>query len=166
MSDNIYHKKINEMRKKINKDKNNNNNGNNGNTLCEMFADILDSMILPSPEEVCVVTRQRDIDATIKGRPTVSPLAINALFSFEDLDEEGNALNLGETVILENEINIFISLLRALGLKVTALHNHWLFDDPRLFYIHWLSVEDPLDFAEKTAIAFSVLEDFDNDDLL
>lgn len=157
MSENIYyHKKIEEAVKKRSIKK----TDNTEKSLCEQFADILESVILPSPEEVCVVTRQRDIEATIKGRPTISPLAINALFSFEDLDEEGVALNLGETVILEDEINIFISLLRALDLEVTALHNHWLFDEPRLFYIHWLSVEDPLVFAQKTAIAFSVLEDF------
>ncbi len=126
--------------------------------LCEKFADILDSVVLPSPEGVCVVTRQRNISATIKGRPTVSPLAINALFSFEDLDRSGTALNLGETVILEDEINPFITALRAFGLEVTALHNHWLFDDPRLFYIHWLSVDNPLEFAKKTAAAFNFLE--------
>lgn len=131
----------------------------NQDELCNQFADILDSVILPSEEDVCVVTRQRDIDATIAGIPTRSPLVINALFSFEAVDEEGDALNLGETVILQEEINPFISLLRALGIEVTGLHNHWLFEEPRLFYIHFFSVEDPLTFARKVALAFQFLED-------
>jgi hypothetical protein len=30
---------------------------------------------------------------------------------------------------------------------VTALHNHWLFDNPNLWYIHFEKVEKPLVFA-------------------
>lgn len=105
-----------------------------------------------------MVTRFRnELNPTILNRETNSPLAIAALFSFEDLDRSGDALNLGETVILQKETQEFISKLREEGLIVTALHNHWLFDDPRLMYIHWESVEPPLEFARKTAKAFRVL---------
>ncbi|HYF82623.1 MAG TPA: DUF1259 domain-containing protein [Clostridia bacterium] len=126
--------------------------------LCQEFADILESTILESTEELCAVTRVRNIDVEIADRETHSPLVLNALFSFEDMDREGNTLNLGETVILQNEINPFITALRERDIFVTALHNHWLFDRPRLFYIHFLSVEEPLVFAEKVAEAFQLLE--------
>ncbi len=108
--------------------------------------------------DVCVATRFRsELNPTILNRRTKSPLAIAALFSFEDLDSKGNALNLGETVILQEESQRFISELREQGLIVTGFHNHWLFEEPRLMYIHWESVEPPLDFARKTAKAFRVL---------
>ncbi|MBU5674927.1 DUF1259 domain-containing protein [Alkaliphilus sp. MSJ-5] len=126
--------------------------------LCQQFADILESQILVSQGDLCAVTRARNLRPEIAGRPTRSPLVINALFSFESPDAQGNTLNLGETVILQEEINPFISALRALGIEVTALHNHWLFDEPRLFYIHFLSIEDPIIFAIKVAIAFRLLE--------
>lgn len=125
---------------------------------CESFADILQGTILASDNNLCVVMRMRDINATIAGRTTVSPLSLAAMFSFESADQQGNTLNLGETVILPDEINPFISALRAQGIEVTALHNHWLFDHPRLMYIHFLSIENPLRFAEKVARAFKVLE--------
>ncbi|KRI40802.1 hypothetical protein APC20_08260, partial [Acinetobacter baumannii] len=80
---------------------------------------------------VCTVTRIRKINVTIQGRRSRSPLTLAALFSFESRDREGRALNLGETVILQEEINPFITELRKRGIEVTALHNHWLFDDPR-----------------------------------
>ncbi|MFC4557278.1 DUF1259 domain-containing protein [Virgibacillus kekensis] len=127
-------------------------------SLCEEFADILDADSHQIVNEVCVATRLRDeLNPTILDRRTQSPLAIAALFSFENLDSSGNALNLGETVILQKETQAFISALREQDLIVTALHNHWLFDDPRLMYIHWESVEPPLEFAKKTAKAFQVL---------
>jgi len=99
---------------------------------CAEFADILGAEILSTADNVCTVTFMRDIDAEILGRPTHSPLALAALFSFESPDNQGRTLNLGETVILQEEINRFISILRENGILVTALHNHWLFDEPRL----------------------------------
>ncbi len=126
--------------------------------LCQEFADILESTILESTKELCVVTRVRDIEVEIADRETNSPLVLNALFSFEDMDREGKTLNLGETVILQEEINPFITALRERDIIVTALHNHWLFESRRLFYIHFFSVEEPLVFAEKVAEAFQLLE--------
>jgi len=125
--------------------------------LCEQFARILGGTA-EVVNGVCTVTRIRNnLRPLIQNRRTQSILAIAAFFSFEDLDRRGNALNLGETVILQEEINPFISALRAQGIEVTALHNHWLFDSPRLMFIHFKSVEPPLAFAMKAAAAFRVL---------
>ena len=57
---------------------------------------------------------------------------------------------MGETVILQREVNRFISALRNRGIIVTALHNHWLFDKPRLMYMHWEQVSDPVEFARNS----------------
>lgn len=127
--------------------------------LCRQFARILNAEILASEADLCVAQRLRNLRPTILGRKTRSPLVIAALFSFESTDREGKALNLGETVILQEEINPFISVLRKNGIKVTAVHNHWLFENPRLFYIHFESIDNPLAFAKKVAEAFEVLKD-------
>lgn len=126
--------------------------------LCSEFTRILQGTPLSSTPDLCVVSRMRNIRAEILGRITRSPLALNALFSFESLDSQGNALNLGETVILQEEINPFITILRNQGIIITALHNHWLFEQPRLMFIHFESIENPLSFASKVASAFSILE--------
>lgn len=130
---------------------------------CNEFADILGAEILSTAENVCTVTFMRDIDAEILGRTTHSPLALSALFSFESPDNRGRTLNLGETVILQEEINEFISILRGKGILVTALHNHWLFEEPRLMYIHFESIDRPLDFARKVAEALEVLRRTNDD---
>jgi hypothetical protein len=112
---------------------------------CQRLANIIGGEVITS-SPVCVVQRLRDIDATILGRPTQSPLALPFALSFED-NRRGETLNLGETVILQGEINRFLTALRKRGLIVTAVHNHWLFDNPRLMYMHWENVGDPFEFA-------------------
>ncbi|WP_396631743.1 DUF1259 domain-containing protein [Lysinibacillus sp.] len=97
---------------------------------------------------VCVVQRLRDIKATILGRTTRSPLALPFALSFEGIG--ANTLNLGESVVLQEEINPFLTELRKRGLTVTAVHNHWLFDNPRLMYMHWENVGNPTQFAKNS----------------
>ncbi|MDF2858506.1 MAG: hypothetical protein K0Q87_4357 [Neobacillus sp.] len=117
-------------------------------STCQRLADIIGGEVITATP-VCVVQRLRNIKATILGRRTRSPLALPFALSFEN-NENGNTLNLGETVILQEEINPFLSALRKRGLIVTAVHNHWLFDQPRLMYMHWENVGNPFKFARNS----------------
>jgi hypothetical protein len=123
----------------------NSNVGGVGTAACQELADIIGGMVV-TDDPVCVVQRLRNIRASILGRRTQSPLALPFALSFEG-KRNGETLNLGETVILQEEINPFLTELRKRGIIVTALHNHWLFDNPRLMYIHWENVGDPFEFA-------------------
>lgn len=127
-------------------------------TLCEQFAQILNSSIMNSKDNSCTVIRTRDnLKIEILGRPSTSGLTLAAMFSYESMDKQGATLNLGETVILPSEIYKFSAILQSQGIIITALHNHWLFDNPRIMYIHFESVEPPLAFATKVAKAFRTL---------
>lgn len=107
---------------------------------------------------VCLATRSRtNIKARVLKRKARSFMFVPQAFSFESMDRQGRALCLGETVILQKEINPFVSRLRKHGIKVTAIHNHWLFDKPRLMYIHFESIDRPLQFARKVRNALNVL---------
>ncbi|WP_284642412.1 DUF1259 domain-containing protein [Paenibacillus silviterrae] len=101
----------------------------------------------------CVVQTLRKLNVKIFGRRSRSPLTLPFALSVEAKDARGRTLNLGETVILEREINPFVSELRKRGIKVTAIHNHWLFQSRSFKYIHWQSVGDPVLFAQKSAAA-------------
>ena len=43
---------------------------------------------------------------------------------------------MGDLVLLEDEVNPVMSALLDNGLEVTALHNHFFFESPRIFYMH------------------------------
>ncbi|WP_081756992.1 DUF1259 domain-containing protein [Gorillibacterium massiliense] len=125
--------------------------------LCNQFSAILggtEHTITKGP--VCFVTRNRKFNASILRRRTTSPLVRYQLFSFESLDRSGRALCLGETALFQNQVNRLLTNLRKNRIIVTAVHNHWLNENPRLMYIHWESIDNPVEFARKVkrSIAF------------
>ncbi|WP_082234477.1 DUF1259 domain-containing protein [Halobacillus massiliensis] len=128
----------------------------NYHLLCQQFARILNGT--PKVNNgACSVELERNLNVTIQGRPSKSEL--HAEMMFESLDHNGNALNMGEIVLLEEEIPIFIKVLVKNGIIISALHNHWLFTNPVILYLHFQSVEPPLDFAYKTAEALHTLKE-------
>lgn len=123
--------------------------------LCNQFAKILNGKGKLN-NGVCSVEMQRDFKVTVQGRQTSS--VVPAGFSFEALDHKGNALNLAEIAILEEEIPGFTHAVVQQGIIVSALHNHWLFTKPNILYIHLQSVEPPVNFAKKMAYSFHALK--------
>ncbi|MGE5397476.1 MAG: DUF1259 domain-containing protein [Chitinophagales bacterium] len=125
---------------------------------CDTFAEILMAEKSDNPGGVCLVQRMRDdIQVEVLGRITHSPTVLLAMFSYEDVDNNGNALCLGEFLFKQTEVRTFLNtLLSNHDIRVTAIHNHWLFDNPRLIYIHWEAIMEPLKFAKISAHALDM----------
>src|SRR5207237_935328 len=49
----------------------------------------------------------------------------------------------GDFVLLAEEVNLVVKALTENGIAVTAIHNHMLFDSPRLFMLHFWAVDEP-----------------------
>src|SRR5204862_909323 len=49
---------------------------------------------------------------------------------------DDKALMMGDTVLFEDEVNPVMSVALDNGLSVTALHNHFFFDEPKVFFMH------------------------------
>jgi hypothetical protein len=54
------------------------------------------------------------------------------------------AMVMGDTVLFEDEVNAAMSAALENGLKVTALHKHFFFDHPKVFFMH-IEGEGPVD---------------------
>jgi hypothetical protein len=48
----------------------------------------------------------------------------------------GMEVMMGDLVLTQDEVNPVMSALLDNGLEVTALHNHFFWDEPRMFYLH------------------------------
>uniref|UniRef100_A0A1W6SNQ0 DUF1259 domain-containing protein n=2 Tax=Nitrosospira lacus TaxID=1288494 RepID=A0A1W6SNQ0_9PROT len=50
--------------------------------------------------------------------------------------QDGQVLMMGDTVLFEDEVNPVMSAAFDAGLEVTALHNHFFFDEPKVYFMH------------------------------
>jgi len=59
----------------------------------------------------------------------------------------GKAAITGDFVLIASEVDPVLKALRASGIEVTALHNHMLNDEPRLFFMHFWANDDAAKLA-------------------
>ena len=60
----------------------------------------------------------------------------------------GKAAITGDFVLTAKEVNPVLRALRDNGIEVTALHNHMLDEQPRLFFMHFWANDDAQKLAE------------------
>jgi hypothetical protein len=60
----------------------------------------------------------------------------------------GKAAITGDFVLTADEVNPVLKALRSNGIEVTAIHNHMLGDEPRLFFMHFWGNDDPQKLAK------------------
>ena len=50
--------------------------------------------------------------------------------------KNADAMVMGDTVLFQDEVNPVMSVALDNGLSVTALHNHFFFDEPKVYFMH------------------------------
>ncbi len=68
-----------------------------------------------------------------------------------------SAITYGDLVLLESEINPVISKLMEKGIEVAAVHNHLIYETPRIIYVHFMGYGNEVDLAKglKEALALT-----------
>ena len=67
----------------------------------------------------------------------------------------GRAAITGDFVLLAREVNPVIRALRSHGIEVTAVHNHMLEDEPRIFFMHFWATGEAKTLAAGLAAALA-----------
>jgi hypothetical protein len=68
-----------------------------------------------------------------------------------------NDVMMGDLVLLEDEVNPVMSALLENGFDVTALHNHFFFESPRMFYMHVHGHGNAAELAAKVKPAIDLI---------
>ena len=78
---------------------------------------------------------RNDVQVTVAGVKTPTPFGFGGWIAMTKA-ADGNQVLMGDLVLLQDEVNPVMSALLNAGLDVTALHNHFFLDEPRMFYMH------------------------------
>lgn len=82
-----------------------------------------------------------------EGNDTIPPaMGTATAINFEPTGS-GKAAVTGDFVLVAREVNPVIRALRSHGIQVTAVHNHMLTEEPRLFFMHFWANDDAVALA-------------------
>jgi hypothetical protein len=81
-----------------------------------------------------VAAPRSDLNVTVAGVRMTPPMGLTSWAAFTQ--DGAQALVMGDLVLLEAQVNPVMSVALDNGLDVTALHNHFLWDSPRVMFMH------------------------------
>ena len=98
-----------------------------------------------------------DLHVAIGGRPAPTPFGFGGWLALAKGDA-GMHVMMGDLVLTEDEVNPVMSALLENGIDVTALHNHFFHEQPRIFYMHVHGMGAPADLARRVKPAVDLID--------
>ncbi len=97
-----------------------------------------------------------DLSVTAAGVRLTPPLGLTSWAAFRRAGKD--VMVMGDLVLLEDQVNPVMSAALDNGLEVTALHNHFFWEQPRIFYMHVHGMGTPADLARRLKPAIDVID--------
>jgi hypothetical protein len=98
---------------------------------------------------------RNDLSVTVAGVKTPTPFGFGGWLGFTK--GQGMDVMMGDLVLTQDQVNPVMSALLDNGLEVTAVHNHFFQDEPRVFFMHVHGHGEPMDLARKVKPALDLI---------
>jgi hypothetical protein len=98
---------------------------------------------------------RNDVIVTVANVKTPTPFGFGGWVAMTK--GTGMDVMMGDLVLLQDEVNPVMSALLENGLEATALHNHFFWDEPRMFYMHVHGHGTPAELARKLKPALDLI---------
>jgi hypothetical protein len=113
---------------------------------------------LSAKEGVLKVSMPRtDLAVTAAGVKLTPAMGLTCWAAFVKVD--GQTMVMGDTVLLEDQVNPVMSAALDSGLEVTALHNHFFWESPRVSFMHIAGMGDEATLASAVARVWAKLRE-------
>ena len=113
---------------------------------------------LDEKEGVFKVSMPRgDLDVKVAGVRMTPPMGLTSWASFKRVGQ--HTVVMGDMVLLEDQVNPVMSTALDNGLGVTALHNHFLWDTPKVMFMHIGGVGSEETLAAAVGRVFTKIKD-------
>jgi hypothetical protein len=99
---------------------------------------------------------RNDVKVTVAGVSTPTPFGFGGWVAMTKGDG-GHQVLMGDLVLLQDEVNPVMSALLDNGFDVTALHNHFFRDEPRMYFMHVHGHGTAADLAQKLKPALALI---------
>src|SRR6185369_3411505 len=90
---------------------------------------------------------RNDLSVTVANVKTPTPFGFGGWLAMTR--GQGMDVMMGDLVLTQDEVNPVMSALLDNGLEVTALHNHFFWDEPRVFYMRVHGHGTPAELARR-----------------
>jgi len=77
-----------------------------------------------------------DVTVAVDGAPLPPAAGLGSWAAFKPVADGDGAMVMGDTVVFQDEVDAAMDAAFAHGLKVTALHNHFFYDEPKVYFMH------------------------------
>jgi hypothetical protein len=98
---------------------------------------------------------RNDVAVTVAGVKTPTPFGFGGWIAMTK--GQGMDVMMGDLVLTQDEVNPVMSALLDNGVDVTALHNHFFWDEPRMYYMHVHGHGSPSDLARRVKPALDLI---------
>jgi len=99
---------------------------------------------------------RNDLKMTVEGVSTPTPFGFGGWVALTKASD-GSEVMMGDLVLLQEEVNPVLSALLNNGIDVTALHHHFYWDDPHIYYMHVHGVGKGADLAQHIKPALDLI---------
>src|SRR6059036_95235 len=99
---------------------------------------------------------RNDLHVTIADYPVPTPFGFGGWFAMTKGDG-GDDVMMGDLVLLQAEVNPVMSALLEHGLEITALHNHFFWAQPEVFFMHIHAHGKAVDLANQIKPALDLI---------
>src|SRR3989440_5306547 len=99
---------------------------------------------------------RNDLGVTVANVKTPTPFGFGGWVAMTK-GAGGMDVMMGDLVLTQDEVNPVMSALLENGVDVTALHNHFFWDEPRMFYMHVHAHGKPAHLARKVKPAIDLI---------